>query len=504
MIRITNRTLPPWRGDASYSAAIRLAVLFTSYVVLPVILGALLFAFAESAVSVAPQRIRISAEGQYDPYMDDFVVFYAAGDMVRSGDADQVYQPESIHDRQARVLGVRPRDILQLPYYNPPQMLLPLAAIAALSLGAAASLWVAIELLAFGLAVAALIRARVVRPTHAVGLIGLVATVASMPFHEAIFHGQISLILLAGWVAIWFGSFRGSAERWSLLGLVLLAIKPQLAVVPIAYFAANRRWRLVCALLAVEGALLVPPILLWGPHVLADWANLLRSASTWEDENGIWVHAMFGWNAFVRALLGPELHGTRVILAMALSALTAVWVAASVRARRSSPNETFALLVFASILLSPHLFAQDLVLACVPLLILTGTAPAKERVAWSVYGLAGWVLTLVHFRWLLTDPMAMNVNWVSVWLVAGVGLAGLGMGRVLRVAAHARLSAARFGSEHHMSHHLSHTRAQVGLAIVVAAMFLVVSHGAASRTFAAAVNYTYHIRFPAIASDGLP
>ena len=49
-----------------------------AWAVLPALLGGLLFAAVESAQGLAPQPIRISRAGTYDPYMDDFVVFYAA------------------------------------------------------------------------------------------------------------------------------------------------------------------------------------------------------------------------------------------------------------------------------------------------------------------------------------------------------------------------------------------------------------------------------------------
>jgi len=96
------------------------------------------------------------------------------------------------------------------------------------------------------------------------------------------------------------------------------------------------------------------------------------------------------------------------------------------------------------------------------------------------------------------------VNYVSVWLASGVLLAGVGMRTVLaRVERYARFSAVRISDAHLMSHHFSRTRLQIALAVVFAVVFLVASHGSASRTFAASVNYTYHMRLSSIASDGV-
>jgi Glycosyltransferase family 87 len=428
MLRIAQRpVVSRWPSAAAWG---RFA---TAYLLVPAVLGGLLFTCIESWNGLHPQEISISPAGVYRPYMDDFVVFYSAGSMVRDGAVRDVYEPDAVHAVEARTLGETPDAIIPLPFYNPPAMLIGLAPFAALPKGIAAGVWVAVEMLAFALAIVLLMRAGLIRVTSAAAVIPVVAVIASMPFHEVLLHGQVSLLLFLGWTLILLGSFRGAGERWTLLGLVLLAMKPQLAVAPLLYFAVMRRWRLLAAFAVVETVSVVIPAVIWGPEVVVRFVVLIRAASGWEDQKGIWIDAMFGWNAFVRDLTGPGFELVRLAASAALAAVTAAFVAAFAR-RHREPAETLAMLVFASLLVSPHVFAQDLVLTALPLLILTGHGPDRRRLAWGLFGAAGWMLTFVHFRLLHTNPLSHDINYVSLWLAAGMGMSALGMESLLSTA----------------------------------------------------------------------
>jgi hypothetical protein len=424
------------RRESESPAAARLARFCLAYLVAPALTGWFLYVALESASGLVPQTIRLSAEGDYNPYMDDFVVFYTAGDMARTGDATDVYDPAAIHAREAQAIGVTPESIITLPYYNLPALLPLLGLLAALPIGAAAAVWMAVELGAFALALGAFRRLRALAGGGILPVIVLLAIGSSMPFHESLLHGQMSLLLVLAWVAIWFGAFKGKGDGWTVAGLTLLAVKPQLAVVPLGYLLVTRRWRPLALFAGIEALLGVAGVVLYGPGIFASWLSLLQAATGWENENGIWIHSMFGWNAFSRALLGTGLHDVRLALTAALGVLTAgavlFWGRKALRERRDA--SLFAMLVFASILLSPHLFSQDLILVVPPLLLLMSSGSSAERAGWTVYALAGWLLTFVHFDLLLTSPAGAAINWVTVWLAGGIFLAGPGMRQAIQFA----------------------------------------------------------------------
>ena len=490
---------------APTARAVRTAIPWLiAWIALPALFGGIVFAALESANGLAPQQIRISRAGKYDPFLDDFVVFYSAGRMVREGQATAAYDPGAIHSEEAEVVRQPRASIIPLPYFNPPHMLFALSALSCLPTGLAALLFTIIELAAFAAAIAVLSRLRLIGLSGAGGLIALLALIASMPFHEVLLHGQISLLLFAAWAAIYVGTIQGRGDRWTVPGLVVLALKPQLALVPLLYLIIRHQWATLARFIAVETALTVVAVAAWGPGIVWDFLSLLRAAAGWEDQNGIWVDAMFGWNAFVRDLIGPQWHMGRAAIAAALSLATLALVASSARLpRRRTPAETLAVLVFASLLVSPHLFSQDLVLAGLPVLILVSRGPSRERPAWALFGLLGWALTFLHFRYLHTDPLSHDVNFVSLWLAVGAGVGAVGM-------QHVGDGLSRFTARLHRDfrwHAPQNARPMSGLAPLLLGLlfagFLVATRGGdAADTFAAAANYKYHVVTPGIANDG--
>ncbi|MGI8552000.1 MAG: hypothetical protein ACR2PL_14620, partial [Dehalococcoidia bacterium] len=59
-----------------------------------------------------PQPIRTVEPARYDPYLDDFVVFYAAGKLARSGKGAGIYTLSAIQASGASVLGLLPDRVL--------------------------------------------------------------------------------------------------------------------------------------------------------------------------------------------------------------------------------------------------------------------------------------------------------------------------------------------------------------------------------------------------------
>lgn len=394
--------------------------------VFSLILGWYAFAFADSVSNVAPQRIRMSAEGQYDPYLDDFTVFYSAGALVREGDATQLYDPAAMHREEAETLAVNPDSVITLPFYNPPGLVLPLVALALLPLGPAAVVWTLVQLALFSVATGVVVRRsgqRNVLLTVAV----LLAVVSSMPFHETLLHGQVSFALLAALIAICFGAFRGRRDGLAVLGLTLLAVKPQLVLVFAAYFIVQRRWRVLAWAALLQALQLAMVMLLIDTQASLHWLSLAWAATHWENQDGIWIQAMFGWNAFIRDAIGPGHATVRMFLAGGLDLATLAFSAGAVRRTGNHPRDRFATLVFATVLVSPHLFAQDLVLVIAPLLLYCFETSGPERRFWLVYAALGWLLTFIHFDVLMGPPDQLAINFVSLWLAGGLVASGLGL-----------------------------------------------------------------------------
>lgn len=454
----------------------------------PALFGWFAFALVDSIPNFAPQTIRLSAEGEYDPYLDDFVVFYTAGD-VAAGDASaELYSPAAMHAAEARELSVPKESTIPLPFYNPPALALPLAVLALLPIGVAAVIWTALQLGVLLTALSALWFKERARSSVVLCFGVLLAIGSSMPFHETVLHGQLSPVLLAGYVLLWFGAFERRNDSLVAVAVSLLLIKPQLALLPVVYLIATRRWRALLFSAGLQAAFFALASAVLGPTSYLKWLTLLIHAATWEDKNGIWVHAMFGWNAFVRDLIGPHYHALRAGLAATLSVATLLL--ALRRFRRLPPfgrnPELLGLVTFGAILVSPHLFAQDLLLTAVPLFLLSLRRSGQERLLWLIFGSVGWAVTFAHFDILMGGPEDIRVNFVTLWLLTGfflcMWLATKKWETTQRVTP---VATTRAGSRR------PHPVLQAGLAIGVTVVLLASVSGLVGQRMAHAITYSY-------------
>lgn len=397
------------------------AAFLVTYAAVPALLAWFTVVLATGVGTLVQDTIRVPTPSIYDPYLDDFVVFHSAGRMVAGGSAAHVYELEAIHDAEARALGVSSGDILVLPFFGAPHTVLPLAAVGRFDLAAGAVMWTASGLLVFCAGGALLVASRRRQITPAGVLLLAAGTASSMPFVQILIHGQLTLFLATGWMLLWLGAFRETRGRLAAVGLVVLATKPPLLAIPVAHLVLTRQWP---TLLRSTGALAIltgAAISVAGIDLLTDYVRLLAGAATWDEENGISTWGMFGWNAFARALLGADATSSRLLLTLTLDAFTLAVIArvAPQLMARGLREEVFAIVVFGSLLISPHVYAHDLVFAAVPILLFVTCERASVRNAWAIYAVIGWFVAYFHF-----DVLApTGVNFGALWLAGGVGLA---------------------------------------------------------------------------------
>ncbi len=398
------------------SAILRGAV---SFVLIPAILGALIFYAIGTASDLAPQQIRLPGPETHDPYLDDFVVFRAAGELASDGAGRDIYSVSAIHEAEADVLGVSAENTLVLPFFNPPPVALALAPLAAFSVPVAAVLWTAggLAILAASLTVLlwpARERLRLV-PLAIAGLV----LVTSMPFQQAVVHGQMTFMLFGAFTALWFGTYAAERRGWAMVGWLTLAIKPQLLLLPLIDAIRCRRWGLLASVATASAALVAVSASVLGWRVLVDYPLLLLQATSWQEENGISTFGMFGWNAFARALLGEGHQIPQMVLSLTLTIGTLAGAAlAAHRLGGTSTSRRFAVLVFAALLVSPHLYAHDVLLAGVAGVVLWANASSEfERLVWLAYGAMGWIVLHVHFDILAQSSVNLGVLWLALGLV---------------------------------------------------------------------------------------
>jgi hypothetical protein len=229
---------------------------------------------------------------------------------------------------------------------------------------------------------------------------------------RVLLHGQLSLWLVLGWLLFVLCQQRGR-ERWSGAALALLLVKPQLAVLPVAWLLWQRRWGALQTFAAIALPLAVLSLAVSGPGVIVDYPRLLIESTSWDGKWGVTPADMFGWGGFAARAVGfhsPAYFVFWGTLAAASLVIAGWTIAGPWQPRRPGFLLASGALTTASLLLNPHLFMQDLSLMAVAIAL--GAAYAKRTAGsfgwWPAFALVVWVAQLYGLK--LLDRPGVNVT----------------------------------------------------------------------------------------------
>ncbi|MBL7644924.1 MAG: DUF2029 domain-containing protein [Candidatus Hydrogenedentes bacterium] len=140
--------------------------------------------------------------------------------------------------------------------------------------------------------------------------------------HQAIFQGQLSLIVVFGCLAAWYGHQRRILWLF-LLGFLLASIKPQISLIPLLYilFSGNVRWFtygvMLCASVSLFMLIAVPT-----PDLFAAYDGSMENHLKYQYFNS------WSWYCGVPALFGATPWGKYfMLLGIALGGAGTAWVA---------------------------------------------------------------------------------------------------------------------------------------------------------------------------------
>jgi hypothetical protein len=284
----------------------------------------------------------------------DFLHFYTLGSLALDHRGDDLYSVRA----QSAVAAQRvpaAAGIVYLPLY-PPQVSLFFAPFARLSYTVALIFWLAFSSLVYGLCCYAIWRACPKLRSH--GLTVLILGLALPAFWHLIAWGQTSALALA-FFTLAFIALR--AEHQVLAGLALgcLIFKPQLAIAAAIVFVVTLHWKIIAGAILSAAAQLIGGWLYYGPSPLRAWMRTLLNAPN------------------LLPMLEPRLYQTHSLrtfwtmlipwpsVSLALYLITALLVSAMTIAfwrSRLPLSIRYSALLFATVLLAPHLTVYDLVL----------------------------------------------------------------------------------------------------------------------------------------------
>jgi hypothetical protein len=334
----------------------------------------------------------------------DFLHLYTLGSLAAAHRGTDLYdmnaQAALAAQRVPQAAGIR-----YLPLY-PPQAALLFAPLAYFSYGWALLLWWGCSAVIYGVCCCSLWRACPNLRSH--GSLAFLLAAAFPAFFHLIAWGQTSALALA---CVTLGFFLLRAKREFLAGLVLgcLIFKPQLGLAAAIVFLSIGAWKILLGALLSGAAQLYAGILYFGSASMRQWLHALRGVPALLpafEPRPYQTHCLRTF--WTMLILWPGLaFGLYILSALAVLGLTvACW--------RRGPSLPLALkyssLLFATVLVAPHLTVYDLLILAPAFFLLADWLAAQPPS--SVTRWLGTLLYLVYMLPLL-GPFA---RWTHVQL----------------------------------------------------------------------------------------
>jgi hypothetical protein len=353
----------------------------------------------------------------------DYLDFYMAGRILRDGDPDRLYdfayQLEFQND-SAR-FGLTSSEPLSALYIYPPFFAWFGLPFTYLPFREGAAAW--------ALLMTACLIAAVWLTSRSLGLRApafawaLLASLLFGPTLISIYSCQNATLSLLILCATFFLLRRGQPFAAGAM-FALLAFKPQLGLVIAGVMLWKRQWSFLLGALLI-GLALVGASLAGSPTATLDYLRLGPTLSRWIDLPNLPLAEMSSWRGFWRLLLtGRPVREAE--LASGLSSLaTIVLMVWTLRGRSCSTAEgvalAFAVVVPATVLVSPHLLAYDLTLLLLPMTIALGARAVPPDRARDPLWLASAAVYLAAgaSRW-VAEAVGLQVVVPVVYLYIGV------------------------------------------------------------------------------------
>jgi len=342
----------------------------------------------------------------------DYTAFMTGWTIVLDGRGRELYDVATQVEVQRRLLGGLSFVAGLNPFNNPPHLVLPFVPLALLPLLPSYLVWSVIQ---FGLLIWLGWRlltqvANGWRPAERVLMI--VALLAMPPLEVTFLQGALSLLITVAMLEA-FVALRAGRERTAAVWLVVVSLKPQVAIAIGAAVLGGRRWRVVAWGLGLLAGTVIVSTAVLGVGIWPAYVRFLGAYVGSFDVLSVQPALMWNLRGTITMLVGPASAAAQAD-AINTAALL-VWIAGIVGitawwARREwAPASMrfqlgFALTLVLGMLLSPHLNPHD------GLLLVPAAALAYGALRTERFGPAfGALLIAAPFLILVTDPIGPNV-----------------------------------------------------------------------------------------------
>jgi hypothetical protein len=338
----------------------------------------------------------------------DFQVYYTMSYLAARRLADQLYDASRHAAWVSELTGEVPE--ASLGFFYPPHFALALAPLSWLSHPVAFRVWFAANVVVLALVCALLWRVAAPAPRWQRALL-LACVLLSDAFFHVIAAGQVSALLvlsMAGALLL----IRSGREGAGGAVLALVTIKPQLLVGVLLLLALRGRWRALAGFGAVSAAFALAALAYFGPDGYIESAGALRGGLG-ADSSLSYTH-MHSWRAFLATFDLDRVVAVHATVFVLMS-VTALWGAAwawgvgPVRGDGCG-NQEWGVAVLVPLLITPHLWTQELLfLGLVGALLLSELAASPRDAVTPAAALLGAYAALSVSWSLLNEDVSLTV-----------------------------------------------------------------------------------------------
>jgi hypothetical protein len=350
----------------------------------------------------------------------DFLHFYTLGSLAAAHRGADLYDMNA----QAALADQRVPDatgLRYLPLY-PPQVSILFMPFSSLSYGSALLLWWILSAGIYGMCCYVIWRA--CPNLQPEGRAVAILAVAFLAFFHLIAWGQTSALALACFTAMFFLLRQ---RREFLAGIVLgcLIFKPQLGLASAVLFVTIGAWKTVLGALLSGAAQLSAGVIYYGVGPLRQWVHMLWNVRALWPELEPRVYQTHSLRTFWSMLIPwPALS---FLLYLVSAALVAGLMIACWKREAASFSLRYATLLFASVLVAPHLTVYDLLILAPAFLLVADwlitqpLTPGTRRLGALLY--LSYMLPLIGplARWthVQLSVLAMVAALYGIWQICG-------------------------------------------------------------------------------------
>ncbi|HET9407651.1 MAG TPA: glycosyltransferase family 87 protein [Candidatus Sulfotelmatobacter sp.] len=340
----------------------------------------------------------------------DFAHLYVLGKIALEHRGTELYDIEAQKNLMAeRVPSAR--GIYYYPIY-PPQTSILMALFASLSYGRALVAWLVMGTLLYAACCFGVWRSCPVLAGERV-LVAVLA--AAFPgFFQAILWGQTSVLALACFTLV-FLALRKELDFWAGIALGLLAFKPQLGVAAAVVFLAERNWKVIAGAVLSGVAEFFVAWMYYGWRPLLAWLRAIAriaDALPLLEPKPYQTHSL---RIFWSLLYVPR--GVSLALYFVSAAIILYFTVVTWRSDLPMPVQ-YASLLFATVLVSPHLIVYDMVVLAPAFLLLADWLIPLSAGRWK-----NWMLALLYAAYL--SPLIGSLTQLIRVQLSVVAMAGI-------------------------------------------------------------------------------